>query len=729
MPYPTSGTAIARTALTGNLAVDSLLDGYHWASSALTYSFVMPGTSVIPGSYPEPTFWNAIRAFSATQQDAAKTALAGWANVANVAFTQVADNAASAGTIRMTFSSGYNWGTSAGATYLPNSGPSGGDLFLDPNSSDALRGYSNGTFGTSAFTQGSYAYYTLMHELGHAIGLKHPFEGSGDGGGGALTGTQYAALDTRVQTLMSYTTLSDHGDARYFTYNPTTPMVLDIAAAQAVYGANYGYNAGDTTYAFNDSAGQYYFQTIWDGGGTNTIAYSGGTASTIDLRAGHGSTIGNAVYAGTAYNRTAYTVQNVWLAYDVKVTNATVTGTANCTLIANDYGCTLQAGGGNDTLVGGVGADFLTGGRGNDVLTGGEGLDTAIYAGLRAAYTLTAAGDGFTIRDNSGAEGADTLSGIEFLRFADGVLALNTAADTLAPAAPALGVAKDAAGVVTANTPVVSGTAEAGATVRLYNGATVLSTVTADSSGAWRYAPATPMRNGDYLYTATATDAAGNVSSAASLAFKIVSPQNFTGTAASEQLLGTAANNVIDGAGGIDTMHYDAVASRSVSVTRTADGLLVNDPSGRYGTDVLLNVERLQFADGVKAFDTSGNAGQAYRLYKAAFDRAPDAAGLGFWVEQLDNGGALTAVAGGFIDSAEFRSLYGSNLDTRGFITELYDNVLHRAPDAGGLDFWMNAVAHGGTRAELLVQFSESVENQAQLIGQMQNGVDFVPYG
>src|SRR5690606_12431953 len=56
------------------------------------------------------------------------------------------------------------------------------------------------------------------------------------------------------------------------------------------------------------------------------------------------------------------------------------------------------------------------------------------------------------------------------------------------------------------------------------------------------------------------------------------------------------------------------------------------------GIDTLSSIERLQFDDGTLAFDFDGTAGQAYRLYQAAFDRAPDADGLGFWIDYLDGG-------------------------------------------------------------------------------------------
>jgi hypothetical protein len=126
--------------------------------------------------------------------------------------------------------------------------------------------------------------------------------------------------------------------------------------------------------------------------------------------------------------------------------------------------------------------------------------------------------------------------------------------------------------------------------------------------------------------------------------------------------------------------------------------------------------------------DVQGSAGQSYRLYQAAFDRAPDTGGLGFWMKSMDDGGlALVSVAQYFMDSPEFSTRYGP-LDTPQFVTQLYANVLHRGPDEGGRDYWIGHLNQGNlTRAETLTYFSESAENQAALIGVIENGMTYLP--
>jgi hypothetical protein len=149
---------------------------------------------------------------------------------------------------------------------------------------------------------------------------------------------------------------------------------------------------------------------------------------------------------------------------------------------------------------------------------------------------------------------------------------------------------------------------------------------------------------------------------------------------------------------------------------------------GLDGVDTLVDVERVEFADLAVAFDTEGAAGQAYRLYQAAFDRAPDLPGLGLWIAQLDRGMSLGTVANYFVGSPEFQALYGARIDYASFVTGLYANVLHRAPDAAGFAHWMDRLASGiDTPAGVLVGFSESAENYAQLIGTMENGMVYQP--
>lgn len=98
------------------------------------------------------------------------------------------------------------------------------------------------------------------------------------------------------------------------------------------------------------------------------------------------------------------------------------------------------------------------------------------------------------------------------------------------------------------------------------------------------------------------------------------------------------------------------------------------------------------------------------RLYLAFFDRAPDLGGFDYWAGQINSGQAnLDTISQSFVMSPEFVSTYGS-LSDRDFIRLVYNNVLVRQPDQSGYDFWLNEMANGMTRGQLMTQFSESPE-------------------
>jgi subtilisin-like proprotein convertase family protein len=200
--------------------------------------------------------------------------------------------------------------------------------------------------------------------------------------------------------------------------------------------------------------------------------------------------------------------------------------------------------------------------------------------------------------------------------------------------------------------------------------------------------------------------------------------------AAGSTLHGMDGNDKLVGGAGVDTAVFRH-ARADYTISKTDSGYSVKDVKGNEGNDTLTGIERLQFSDSVLAFDTtSGTAGQAYRLYQAAFDRTPDSGGLGYWIAAMDKSATLAEVAQGFVQSAEFKSLYGAAPTNSELVVHLYNNVLHRAPDAGGAAFWLDLLdQHKIDAAAALVNFSESAENIAALTGVTQNGIVFTPYG
>lgn len=202
--------------------------------------------------------------------------------------------------------------------------------------------------------------------------------------------------------------------------------------------------------------------------------------------------------------------------------------------------------------------------------------------------------------------------------------------------------------------------------------------------------------------------------------------QGTYGNGADAAVTQTGLERTVDGGSGIDTLAYSG-ARAAYTIGRTAAGnVTVSHTGGLEGVETLVNVERLMFNDARIALDVNGNGGMSYRLYQAAFNRIPDTGGLGFWMQGMDGGLDISTMAQSFMNSQEFILTYGSNLSTQQFVTNLYQFALHRGVDTPGLNFWVNHLNAGNlTRADTLVQFSESAENQAAVIGVIQNGMTY----
>lgn len=163
----------------------------------------------------------------------------------------------------------------------------------------------------------------------------------------------------------------------------------------------------------------------------------------------------------------------------------------------------------------------------------------------------------------------------------------------------------------------------------------------------------------------------------------------------------------------------------SYTVSRRDGALTIVDNSGRDSTQTVRNPFRIDFTDQTLAFDVDGNAGQVYRLYRAAFNRQPDGPGLGFWIRAMDGGLTLGDLARDFTRSDEFVRLYGAAPSHDQIIQAIYRNVLHRAPDQAGAAFWLHHLANGLPLERLLIDFSESLENRQQVAAEIDLGIAY----
>jgi hypothetical protein len=201
--------------------------------------------------------------------------------------------------------------------------------------------------------------------------------------------------------------------------------------------------------------------------------------------------------------------------------------------------------------------------------------------------------------------------------------------------------------------------------------------------------------------------------------------ERIAGGAAKETIYSGKGNDTIDAGAGLDTVVY--TGSRAQYTLAKADGGFT--VTGLQGTDTLAQVERVKFSDVSLALDIDGVAGQAYRVYEAAFNRPADNGGLGYWIDTMDKGATLAQIAVGFVQSAEFQSKFAgkSNAD---IVNEFYSNILNRAGEPAGTAWWIEQLNAGNaTLAEVLVGFSEAAENKANLVGITQNGIPFTPWG
>jgi len=299
-----------------------------------------------------------------TEKNALISGLALWSAEANIAFSLAADGTpANFIFYRGHDGSAFEDGNSTNTTVA--SGATGSFLSTGTRISIDTRVAGFGPIGGSFSAYGGYPYQTLVHEEGHLIGLGHggPYNGSVN-----PASQQFSAYDSRLWSLMSYINPWDTR-ARYYNsypvtgtnwgtnsagyyYEPTTPMILDILAAQQLYGAATSgpLAGGGQVFGFNSNIGgliSNYFDftvnthpviTIWDGGSNNTLDLSGwSTPATINLNPG-------------TFSSANGEVNNIGIAAGTIIQTA-IGGGGNDTFIVNPYNDTIDGRGGTNTVV------------------------------------------------------------------------------------------------------------------------------------------------------------------------------------------------------------------------------------------------------------------------------------------------------------------------------------------------------------------------------------------
>jgi hypothetical protein len=420
------------------------------------------------------------------------------------------------------------------------------------------------------------------------------------------------------------------------------------------------------------------------------------------------------------------------------------------------------SGGGAVTSLNAVGTIFTVDSASVAVsIQGGAGQDTVMVKGVALTEAQRAqifTGSVETIIDNSGTY-------------------INL--DTVAPKAVLVGVSGQAnyqnGHVLTGSL----GVADAGLTVTIHEGATVLGTAIADSSGHFAFAFNDTKDGGSHAYslTASATDHAGNsgVSDTFVFNFDYGANRDLFGDVVTDQgseagqiyaLFDGLLNRAPDVSGWssfVSTLKagvslHDLAQSvltsseftaRFGDVTQMSDKTFVDELYGialGRGPDVAGEQKWLsELANGTSRADVSlgfalstENAAQiapafqfgvfvpdavetnVARLYYGLLDRSPDAGGQQNWVSYSKAGNALSSIAQEFLRSAEYHALHPDVQSDAQYIASLYEGALGRTPEATGQQSWLDALAHGATRAEVAVGIAESVEAHEHLLGKVE---------
>jgi serralysin len=634
-----AGSSMQYQPLTGDAFVDSMTTGFSWSldgSRSLDYS-------VSNGIYGE--YW--FDPSSVSQYLGAALSL--YANYANVSFSNLglysdpiaAANAGSEINVSLDasnlFFSSYN---SWAVGFFPDSAynsllyeGAAGDIYINVNS---------GANYLPTYEPGSQGWFLLLHELGHTLGLKHPHD---DGGTGRPTFSELGIgeLDIDLATVMSY---NDDAEWNQFSWDPATPMVLDVLALQYLYGKNQSTNSGNSVHSLNNFIG--YYATLWDAGGEYDVV------SVRDGFEGWLIELPEVTISSLSSERIGYAIPSSDLLYSVPTTLIWLVGdfeqvsgsVFSDVVVGNSLDNRFSLDAGDDVIFYSLGEDYVDGGAGEDTI---EFVDLSL-SDIQVFRTDYGTRYDYSVKE-IGEQGKTTLSQVEFISVGGVSYSLSEAYELIT-----------------------------------------------DMQSDWidTVISREEFRLEDHLTNTSISDAK------------------------SELVIGTLGRDTVYCSGSHG--EYD------VSWVPASNGNFYLRSLEQGTIDQMQGVDRVVFQDtvfstgingqnvmgkGALAFDFDGIGGKGYRIYKAAFNREPDPSGLGFWLDRLEEGMDLVEVSARFLDSQEFRDLYGNNVSHGEFLTAVYQNVLGRSPDQTGYAYWIDQLETNPEKTwqKVLADFSESPEN------------------
>jgi hypothetical protein len=419
--FMATSSDILSTPSTGYNYIDALLAaGPDWnllTSDGTTFRTVLYYSFDTSGTQYETSL---LQPFNAAQQQAVQHILDYVSQLTGIRFAEAAPSAAADLHFAAADITNPEFGGICYAGYSYKTNPDG---LLTSYTSDAYIYLDAFQTDNQNPVAGSWGYQALLHEVGHALGLKHPFEATD----GATTTLTSPYLDTTATTIMSYTQTASTCYSEFQAY--------DIAALNFLYGTDglrgdWGVQTAGT-YLTGSPLDEFFVLpggnvTLADTGGADTVGYSGALADyTITPLLGKQWL---EIKANGLTHIVSASVETLSFA-DGAASTASLLAPQGKFIFGSVAGETLAGTSGDDMVFASDGNDILQGNGGNDLLGGGSGLDMAVFDSYAADISLSRSGESWILTDRYKEV---ILASVERLEFLDGKVALDLDTDEAA---------------------------------------------------------------------------------------------------------------------------------------------------------------------------------------------------------------------------------------------------------------------------------------------------------